>query len=233
MDLGLSVLYVSPVSSGSDGTRALRNTLELARLADRLGYERYWLAEHHNLPSVASSAPEIMIGHVAGVTKSIRVGAGGIMLPNHTLLKGGRDLQGPGSPAPGPHRPRHRPRPRNRPRHGHGPASLLGRARRGELPAEFRRTPGVLQRGISGGSSFPVRGRDASRRRAAADLAARLQRLLGEGGRTDGLRLRLRLALQPGGPGPRHARLPRELRAFGVLRAPFGLLARVRTSTRG
>ena len=87
MDFGHSVLDVSPVSSGSDGARALRNTLELVRLADRLGYERYWLAEHHNLPSVASSAPEIMIGHVAGVTKSIRVDAGGIMLPNHALLK--------------------------------------------------------------------------------------------------------------------------------------------------
>src|SRR3712207_9545870 len=80
MDLGLSVLDVSPVSSGSDGARALRNTLELARLVDRLGYERYWLAEHHNLPSIASSAPEIMIGHVANVTERIRVGAGGMML---------------------------------------------------------------------------------------------------------------------------------------------------------
>ncbi len=81
MDFGLSVLDVSPVSSGSDGAQALRNTLDLARLADRLGYERYWLAEHHNLPSVASSAPEIMIGHVAGVTKRIRVGAGGSCSP--------------------------------------------------------------------------------------------------------------------------------------------------------
>src|ERR687898_648714 len=87
MDFGLSVLDVSPVSSGSDGARALRNTLELARLTDRLGYERYWLAEHHNLPSVASSAPEVMIGHVANVTERIRVGAGGIMLPNHAPLK--------------------------------------------------------------------------------------------------------------------------------------------------
>src|ERR671910_1835420 len=87
MDFGLSVLDVSPVSSGSDGAQALRNTLELARLADRLGCERYWLAEHHNLPSIASSAPEIMIGHVANVTERIRVGAGGIMLPNHAPLK--------------------------------------------------------------------------------------------------------------------------------------------------
>ncbi len=87
MDFGLSVLDVSPVSSGSDGARALRNTLEVARLADRLGYERYWLAEHHNLPSIASSAPEVMIGHVASETERIRVGAGGIMLPNHAPLK--------------------------------------------------------------------------------------------------------------------------------------------------
>jgi luciferase family oxidoreductase group 1 len=87
MEFGLSVLDVSPVSSGSDGAQALRNTLQLARLADRLGYERYWLAEHHNLPSIASSAPEIMIGHVASVTERIRVGAGGIMLPNHSPLK--------------------------------------------------------------------------------------------------------------------------------------------------
>ena len=87
MDLGLSVLDVSPVSSGSNSIRALRNTLDLARLADRLGYRRYWLAEHHNLPSIASSTPEVMIGHVANVTERIRVGAGGIMLPNHAPLK--------------------------------------------------------------------------------------------------------------------------------------------------
>ena len=87
MDLRLSVLDLSPVSSGSTGAQALRNTLEVAQLADRLGYERYWLAEHHNLPSVASSAPEVMIGHVASKTSRIRVGAGGIMLPNHAPLR--------------------------------------------------------------------------------------------------------------------------------------------------
>ncbi len=87
MDFGLSVLDVSPVSSGSNSAWALRNTLDLAQLADRLGYQRYWLAEHHNLPSIASSAPEVMIGHVANETERIRVGAGGIMLPNHAPLK--------------------------------------------------------------------------------------------------------------------------------------------------
>jgi luciferase family oxidoreductase group 1 len=87
MDFGLSVLDISPVSLGSSGAQALRNTLELARLADQLGYERYWLAEHHNALSIASSAPEITIGHVANETERIQVGAGGIMLPNHAPLK--------------------------------------------------------------------------------------------------------------------------------------------------
>src|SRR5215213_9510952 len=87
MDFELSVLDVSPVSSGSNSAQALRNTLDLARLTDRLGYERYLLAEHHNLPMTASSAPEVMIGHVANVPVRIRIGAGGIMLPNHAPLK--------------------------------------------------------------------------------------------------------------------------------------------------
>ena len=87
MNFEFSVLDVSPVSSGFNGAQALRNTLDLARLADRLGYERYWLAEHHNLPTIASSVPEVMIEHVASKTERIRVGAGGIMLPNHAPLK--------------------------------------------------------------------------------------------------------------------------------------------------
>jgi len=83
----LSVLDVSPVPSGSSSREALGNTLDLARLAEQLGFTRYWLAEHHNTPLIASSAPEIMIGHVADQTSRIRVGSGGIMLPNHTPLK--------------------------------------------------------------------------------------------------------------------------------------------------
>src|SRR5271165_827402 len=87
MTFPLSVLDLSPVASGSSDAQALRNTLDLARLADRLGYVRYWLAEHHNIPSVASTAPEIMIAHVAMVTSRMRVGSGGIMLPNHAPLR--------------------------------------------------------------------------------------------------------------------------------------------------
>ncbi len=84
--LPLSVLDLSPVTAGSSGAASLRNSLDLARLADRLGYRRYWVAEHHNLPSIASSAPEIMIGQIAAATERIRVGSGGIMLPNHAPL---------------------------------------------------------------------------------------------------------------------------------------------------
>ena len=82
----LSVLDLSFVTSGGSGARALANSLDLARLADRLGYTRYWVAEHHNLPSIASSAPDIMIGQIAALTSRIRVGSGGVMLPNHAPL---------------------------------------------------------------------------------------------------------------------------------------------------
>src|SRR5437870_8678045 len=82
----LSVLDLSPVTSGGSGATALRNSLDLARHADRLGYSRYWLAEHHNLASVASPAPDLMIGQIAAVTQHIRVGSGGVMLPNHAPL---------------------------------------------------------------------------------------------------------------------------------------------------
>jgi len=82
----LSVLDLSPITTGHSGATALKNSLDLARLADRLGYTRYWVAEHHNLPSVASSAPDIMIGQIAAATRRIRVGSGGVMLPNHAPL---------------------------------------------------------------------------------------------------------------------------------------------------
>src|SRR5262244_1441816 len=84
--LALSVLDLSPVTTNSSGSVALRNSLDLAKLADRLGYTRYWVAEHHNLPSIASSAPDIMIGQIAALTKRMRVGSGGVMLPNHAPL---------------------------------------------------------------------------------------------------------------------------------------------------
>src|SRR6185503_7789430 len=83
----VSVLDLSPVTTGISGAQALRNSLDLARHADRLGYKRYWVAEHHNLPNIASSAPDIMIGQIAAVTAHMRVGSGGVMLPNHAPLQ--------------------------------------------------------------------------------------------------------------------------------------------------
>jgi luciferase family oxidoreductase group 1 len=81
-----SVLDLSPIVAGSDAAQSFRNTLDLARHAERWGYHRYWLAEHHNMVGIASAATSIVIAHVAAGTSSIRVGSGGIMLPNHAPL---------------------------------------------------------------------------------------------------------------------------------------------------
>ncbi len=83
----LSVLDQSPVSSGSTPAEALRHTIELARLADRLGYERYWIAEHHATQTLASPAPEILIARLGAETRRIRIGSGGVMLPHYSPLK--------------------------------------------------------------------------------------------------------------------------------------------------
>ncbi len=81
-----SVLDLAPIVQGSDAAQSFRNTLDLARHAERWGYRRYWLAEHHGMPGIASAATAVLIGYVAGGTSNIRVGAGGIMLPNHSPL---------------------------------------------------------------------------------------------------------------------------------------------------
>jgi luciferase family oxidoreductase group 1 len=83
----LSVLDQSPISEGSTGAEALHNTLDLAVLADELGYHRYWVAEHHGGPMLASASPEALIGPIAAATRSIRVGSGGVMLPHYSPLK--------------------------------------------------------------------------------------------------------------------------------------------------
>ncbi len=85
-DIPLSVLDLSPVVAGGGVSDSLRNTLDLARRTEALGYHRYWLAEHHNMPGIASSATAVMIGQVAAATERIRVGSGGVMLPNHAPL---------------------------------------------------------------------------------------------------------------------------------------------------
>jgi len=82
----LSVLDLAPIVQGGDAAQAFANSVSLAQTAERLGYERFWLAEHHNMKGIASAATSIVMGHVAAQTKSIRIGAGGVMLPNHAPL---------------------------------------------------------------------------------------------------------------------------------------------------
>src|SRR6266542_6875547 len=82
----LSVLDLAPVPSGKTAGEALRNSIDLAQKTEQLGYHRYWVAEHHNMPGIASSAPAVLIAHLAAGTTTIRVGSGGVMLPNHSSL---------------------------------------------------------------------------------------------------------------------------------------------------
>src|SRR5262245_20806816 len=82
----LSILDLAPIKQGESASHAFANALDLARHAERLGYTRYWLAEHHGMPGIASAATSVVIAHVAGGTSKIRVGSGGIMLPNHAPL---------------------------------------------------------------------------------------------------------------------------------------------------
>ncbi len=82
----LSVLDLAPVAEGSTPADALHNSIELARLVERLGYGRHWVAEHHNMPGIASSSPAVLLAHIASATSTIRVGSGGVMLPNHASL---------------------------------------------------------------------------------------------------------------------------------------------------
>jgi luciferase family oxidoreductase group 1 len=86
INVPLSILDLAPVPTGATATDALRSTIELAQHAEKLGYHRFWVAEHHNMPGIASSAPPVLIGHIASATDTIRVGSGGVMLPNHSSL---------------------------------------------------------------------------------------------------------------------------------------------------
>jgi len=84
--IAVSVLDLAPIAEGSDAATALRHALDLAQHAERWGYRRYWLAEHHNMAGLACSATAVLVGHIAGGTSTIRVGSGGVMLPNHAPL---------------------------------------------------------------------------------------------------------------------------------------------------
>jgi len=87
MNLKLSVLDQTPIRKGSNAIESLQETTELARLTDKLGYTRYWISEHHNTALLAGAAPEVLLARLGAETKNIRLGSGGIMLPNHSSLK--------------------------------------------------------------------------------------------------------------------------------------------------
>ncbi|HET7299719.1 MAG TPA: MsnO8 family LLM class oxidoreductase, partial [Oleiagrimonas sp.] len=82
----LSILDLSPINEGGSAAESIANTVDIAQHADHWGFTRYWMAEHHGMPGIASAATSVLIGHVAGATSRIRVGAGGIMLPNHSPM---------------------------------------------------------------------------------------------------------------------------------------------------
>ena len=187
-----SVLDLSPIIQGGSPSLAFRNTLDLARHAERWGYRRYWLAEHHNMPGIASAATAVVIGHVAAGTSTIRVGSGGVMLPNHaplviaeqfgtleSLYPGRIDL-GLGR-APG-HRPAHGTRAAPRP----APT-------RGQLS---RRTSWSCRRYLSAAPARADGARRPGRRPRRPDLAARLEPVQRAAGRRARPAVRLRVALR-------------------------------------
>src|SRR3954452_22314015 len=96
----LSVLDQSPVAEGSIDGQALHKSLELARLAERLGYHRYWVAEHHGTPALACAAPEVLIGPIGAATRRLRLGSGGVMLPHYSPVKGAGTLRTVGGAYP-------------------------------------------------------------------------------------------------------------------------------------
>ena len=166
-----SVLDLSPVTAGATPADAFRNTLDLAQHAESWDYRRFWLAEHHNMTGIASAATSVVIGHVAGGTKTIRVGSGGIMLPNHAPLVIAEQFGTLASLYPGPHRPGPRPRARHRSEHRSraAPRSAKQRGlvsrRRGRIAALFRRP-----------RAGPAHSRGAGRGAERAAVAARLDR---------------------------------------------------------
>ena len=207
----LSVLDLSPVAEGSDVGQSLANTLDLARHAEALGYKRYWLAEHHNMPGIASAATAVVIGHVAAGTKTIRVGAGGIMLPNHAPLVIAEQF---GTLAALLSRP-HRSRPRPRAGHRH----VTARALRRNLEAGVDSFP---QDVVELMGYFEPAGPDQRVRAVPGEgqdgrgLDPRLQPLRRAARRHARPALRLRLAFRAGRAGARARHLSRALPAFGA-----------------
>ena len=130
----LSILDLATVSEGSTSAAALADTAQLARRAESLGYTRFWVAEHHNMPTVASTTPPVLIAHLAAVTATIRVGSGGVMLPNHPPLVVAEQFAMLEALYPGRFDHRDRPRPWHRPCHRRRSPPFSRRPRRRGVP---------------------------------------------------------------------------------------------------
>ncbi len=208
-NIRLSMLDLVAVRQGGTWPTPCSSALANARHVEALGFTRYWLAEHHNMPGIASSATAVLVGHIAGGTQRIRVGSGGIMLPNHAplvvaeafgtlaeLYPGRIDLglgRAPGTDAV---------------------TMRALRRDRIETEADFPREVAELQRLLGPQQpGQPVRCR-ARRRDGSADLAARLQPVLGPPGSRARPALCLRLALRAGHAAPGHRHLPPQFPAF-------------------
>ena len=194
----LSVLDLAPVTTATTASDALRHSIDLAQHVERLGYVRHWVAEHHNIPSVASVAPDVLMAHLAAVTSTIRIGSGGVMLPNHAPLAVAERFAHPRRAAPRAHRSRHRPRTGHRRGHRRGAAPPAGRSLRRRLPRGPARRARLPRRRLPGDA--PVLPHPGAARRvgraAAGRLAARLERLQRPARRRPGAALRLRAPLR-------------------------------------
>ena len=219
----LSVLDLAPVPDGGTAGGALRATIDLARHAERLGFRRFWVAEHHNMPGIASSAPPVLIGHIADATESIRVGSGGVMLPNHVSLVvaeqfGMLEALHPGRIDPA------WPRAGHRPGHGGGAAPLAGGAVGRRLPRTADGPARLLHRPLAGRSPVRADHRGAGPRQPAGHVAARLERLQRPGGRPLGLPFAFAHHFSPETRCPRWP-CPPALPPSEVLERPYAMVA--------
>ena len=213
----LSVLDLSPVTEGGSPARSMRNSLDLARRAEALGYRRYWLAEHHNMPGIASAATAVVIAHVAGGTSTIRVGAGGDHAAEPCAAGHRRAVRHPGCAVPGTHRPRPRPRARHRPAHRVRVAAHPPRRPR-RLPARRGRAARLLPRAAAG-RPRPGHTRQRAER---SHLDPGVEPLRGAARRDARAAVRLRIPLRAGRPDARARRLPRIVQALGAALQALG-----------
>ena len=208
----LSILELVRVTEQTDARGALDNARDLAAHAERWGYRRIWVAEHHNMPGIASAATSIVLAHLAAGTKTIRVGAGGIMLPNHAPYVIAEQFGTLARLFPGPHRSRTRPRPRDRPAHAARFATRAGGG--GNLSAGRSRAASVSR----ARRSRPAHPGGPGGRNGSAALDSRIEQFRRDARRRAGAALRLRLAFCPRTADPGAADLPLPLQAVRTAR---------------